>query len=189
MLWGYPALYRQFEEEVLSVMRTVDESRSRPLQVQQPEPQSQDFILPDGFAPPTVATLPRSSFLQSKDMGRQADHVVLRTPSAIGLASHSIGGYVTGFASSDGIVNTLGHDPVSAISIAAPVSTDVGQDVTNAPRSIKEEQAFDRENGKSVGTEEAQEVSTAQTPDTESSPIPPEIEKEDSDADSDWVTE
>lgn len=38
-LWGYPALYRQFEEEVLPAMRAVDELRTRTAQVQQ---QSQD---------------------------------------------------------------------------------------------------------------------------------------------------
>lgn len=34
-LWGYPALYRQFEEEVLPAMRAVDELRFRPPQVLQ----------------------------------------------------------------------------------------------------------------------------------------------------------
>lgn len=193
MLWGYPALYRQFEEEVLPAMQAVDEMRSKPSQVQQ---QSQDLSRPEGFEPPTVVIIPPTPSLRSEDEGGQAEHVQVGV-STTGLASDSNGGHVIGRVSLNENVNTLDQDPASITSTAAPVSAIADQDyVNNAPLTEKEEEASDEDNGKSWGeqgpeTEKAGEAvaSRARTPGTGSSPIRPEIEKEDTDADSDWVTE
>lgn len=196
VLWGYPALYRQFEEEVLPAMRAVDELRSRPSQVQQ---QSQDVSRPEGFGPPPAATLPPSS-LRSEDEGGPAERGEV---SITGLASDPNGGHVTGLVSLDRNGNILDQNSASITPTVEPVSVVENQDFGNAPSlpPIAEEseaaQASDDDNVKALGkqgpeAEKAGEAgaSQARTPGAESSPIPPEIiEMEDSDADSDWVTE
>lgn len=96
-LWGYPALYRHFEEEVLPAMRAVDELRYRPSQVQQ---QSQDVPRPQGSGPPTVATLPPMSIARSEEEGGRAEHAGVSTT---GLASDLNSGHVTGIVSLDGM--------------------------------------------------------------------------------------
>lgn len=187
-LWGYPALYRQFEEEVLPAMRAVDELRYRPSQVQQ---QSQDVPRPQGSGPPTAATLPPASIVRLEDEGGLAEHAGVTTT---GLASDSNEGHVTRLASLDENVNTLDQGPASISSPVEPISVVGDQDFGKAPSlpSIAEQaeaaQASDENNVEVLGkqgpeTEKAGEAkaSQARTP-GESSPIRPEIEKEDSDA-------
>lgn len=124
VLWGYPALYRQFEEEVLPVMRVVDELRSRPSQVQQ------QSSLQEGSGQPSVATLTTISITRPEDDGGQAEHVGVSTT---GLASDSTGGHVTGLASLDGNVNTLDQNSASISSTIEPTSVVGNQDIVKAP--------------------------------------------------------
>lgn len=185
-LWGYPALYGQFEEEVLPAMRAVDELRSRPSQVQQ---QSQNVSRPEGSGPPTADTLPQASIIRSEDEGGQAEHAGVSTT---GLASDSNGRHVIGLVASDGDVNTLYRNSASISSTIEPISVVGGQDIDKAPSlpPIAEEaeaaQASDDDNVKALEkqgpeAEKAGEAKACQarTPGTESSPIPPEIEMED----------
>lgn len=67
-LWGYPALYRQFEEEVLPAMRAVDELRNRTSQVQQ---QSQDV---SHLGPSDPNHSPPSPIPQTVGAGGQDDN-------------------------------------------------------------------------------------------------------------------
>lgn len=189
MLWGYPALFRQFEEEVLPAMRAEDEVRFRPPPVRQ---QSQDVSRPEGFGPPPAATLPPSS-LRSEVEGGPAERGEVSTT---GLASDSNGGHVTGLVSLDRNGNTLDQNSASIISTVKPISVVGNQDFGNAPSlpPIAEEseaaQASDDDNVKALGkqgpeAEKAGEAgaSQARTPGAESSPIPLEIiEMEDADA-------
>lgn len=95
MLWGYPALYRQFAEEVLPAMRAVDGLNSRPGPLQADQ-QSQD------------------SDVQCEGMEGQAGDVGVRTPSVSGSAPDSSGGLGCVMSSSSkGVVNTFGSRPGS----------------------------------------------------------------------------
>lgn len=176
MLWGYPALYRQFEQEVLPTMQAVDELRSRTSQVQQ---QSQNLNRAEGFGPPPAATLPPSS-LRSEDEGGPAERGEVSTT---GLASDAIGGHATGLVSLD----SLDQNSASISSTVEPTSVVENQDIGKAPSLppiAEEAEAAQADNNKSWGSqgseaEKVGKVSKARTPDIASSPIPPEIEMED----------
>lgn len=88
MLWGYPALYRQFAKEVLPAMQAVDKLRSKPSQVQQ---QSQDLPRPEGFRPRTNAIPPSILNPLSENVGCQTEDVEAQAPPASGLTSTSEG--------------------------------------------------------------------------------------------------
>lgn len=91
MLWGYPALYRQFAKEVLPAMQAVDKLRSKPSQVQQ---QSQDLPRPEGFRPRTNAIPPSILNPLSENVGGQTEDVEAQAPPASGLTSTSEGGRI-----------------------------------------------------------------------------------------------
>lgn len=188
MLWGYPALYRQFAEEVLPAMRAVDGLNSGPGPLQADQ-QSQDLDVPprpEGSDSPSGSILPPASILRREGTGGRAGDVGVRTPSVSGSAPDSDGGlgYVLS-SSSKGGVNTLDQDPTAINSTFDPISADADEDIDKAhflPFSAKEEQASDVDNGKSWGNEKAGEKSQPRTLDIEPSPIPPVIEMEHSDA-------
>lgn len=114
MLWGYPALYRQFAEEVLPAMRAVDGLNSMPGPLQADQ-QSQDSDVPprpEGSDSPAGSILPPASILQCEGMEGQAEDVGVRTPVVSGSAPDSGGGLgCVLYSSSKGVVNTFGSRP------------------------------------------------------------------------------
>lgn len=116
MLWGYPALYRQFAEEVLPAMRAVDGLNSRPGPLQADQ-QSQDSDVPprpEGSDSPAGSIYSPASILQCEGMEGQAGDVGVRTPLVSGSAPDSGGGLGCVLSSSSkGVVNTFGSRPGS----------------------------------------------------------------------------